>query len=281
MTVTGVTLPANRPITHATRQARSLLPVGAMSIVKLALAALLIAGCTTSGRDPIRHVFATSGDYDGNLPAWAGDSTLDGPAAADLLCNRAAADAHLGGTWTAWISVGDGSNLDDPNAPSDLKTYPHATYRLAAIDRIVGDGPWYSRGLTSDGMSESVMFADRHALATGQTHDIFYDETGRIPQGQTGATTWTGTRTDGTPTSWDCSGWTDNTAASLGVGGAEYQSNDWIDIGPTWTDDANLSCDFSESHCPSVPVTNRDAYGWGTMPCNTFAKLYCFEDAPS
>lgn len=241
------------------------------------------AACTTNGRDPIQHVFISSSDYDGNLVAAAGDPTLDGPAAADRLCNLAAKNAHLGGTWTAWISVGDGSNLDDPTAPAYLKSYPHASYRAAAIDRIAGVGPWFDRSIEYDGQtSEAQLFADRNALVTGALGGIFYDEYGNLPTGLDGVTTWTGTRTDGRPTSWDCAGWTTNTSAALGVAGAESDYSDTIDIGPTWTDDANLSCGLTdESRCPDVGVSNKDAHGWGTISCDAPAKLYCFENTPS
>ena len=245
------------------------------------LSSTLAFGCTTNGRDPVQHVFMTSAEYDGNLVAAAGDPTLDGPAAADVLCNRAAANAHRGGTWTAWISVGDGSNLDDPTAPGYLQTYAHAAYRLAAIDRIVGNGPWFTLSHDASGTSEAVLFLDRNALANGGNQDAFYDELGNLPAGSSGATTWTGTRTDGQPTSWDCAGWTLNTSAGLGVAGAEADYSDVVDLGSTWTDDAALSCRVDSTRCPDNGVANHDAHGWGAIPCGLTAKLYCFENTPS
>jgi hypothetical protein len=254
-----------------------------------------VAGCTTSPA-PTKHVFITSGDYQGDLVTAAGDPSLDGPVAADLICNQSAASAHRGGTWTAWISVGDGSNLADPTTPKFLQAYPHASYRVAAIDRIVGDGPWFNLSNQFGERSEAELFADRQALVTGASGDIFYDEYGQLPTGQTGVTTWTGTRTDGQPTSWDCSGWTTTTvdlsaqgydpaAPNLGVAGAEYDSSDLIEIGPTWTDDANMGCndtgDVDSPRCASDPTrvpANKDAMGWGTLSCTRFAKLYCFEN---
>jgi hypothetical protein len=253
--------------------------------------------CAANTSATVQHAFMTSDEYNGDLVAAAGDATLDGPAAADLLCNRAAANANRGGTWTAWISVGDGTNLGyDPNDPTYLAAYPHASYRTAAIDRIVGDGPWFN--MSPDPIagrpSESLMFADRNALVTGAMGDIWYTEYIELPDAGAGVTTWTGTRTDGQPTSWDCTGWTTavvdltsqdlgSAAPDLGVAGAEDDSDDSIDIGPTWTDDAELSCfDEPNERCPGYPApVDRDAAGWGAISCNDPAHLYCFEDDPS
>lgn len=253
------------------------------------------SGCITEPPPPLKHVFTTSQGYDGDFVTAAGDPSLDGPAAADVLCNRAAQHANLAGTWTAWISVGDGSNLYDPYEPPVFPGYPHASYRVAAIDRIVGDGPWFNREAnTLSGLSQALMFADRTALVTGGAHDIFYDEFGNLPRGGLGVTTWTGTRNNGQPSSWDCNGWTtthvdlssqgrSSATPNLGVAGAIYDELFWFDIGPTWTDDFALGCElyYDSPRCPSsfnAGNPNREAMGWGTIPCTSPARLYCFEN---
>ncbi len=255
-----------------------------MRLVIVSLFATLVLGCANPPTDTPKRIFETSQAFSGNLIAEAGDPTLDGPAAADLLCNRAATSGGLGGTWTAWISVGDGTNigLDPTNPGFDLQGYNHAAYNIAAIDRIAGEGPW----VNTDAQGSSAVFESRAALVAGDMSDILYDELGR----PAGYFAWTGTTNGGQPTSNDCVGWSaeklDTGAGSgsddRGTAGVEIDSDDDVP-GPTWTDDPNaaLQDDPTCSLCPDpgFPAPkNPDAVGFGTLHCDDHVALYCFED---
>jgi hypothetical protein len=251
-------------------------------IVALAATTTVAIGCAAAPA-PDRRVFETSQQFTGDLIAAAGDPSLDGPAAADLLCNRVAQSTQLGGTWTAWVSVGDGASIGlDPAHPGwDVHGFDHASYNRAAIDRIVGDGPWVG---TDPGRSATV-FSDRAGLAAGVMHDLFFDEQGR----GAGYLAWTGTRNGGQPTSNDCVGWSTEWwdapgthDANRGTAGREI-STPMFDNAPTWTDDptAALLDDASCTLCPdpNIPApADPDAAGFGTVHCTDSLSLYCFEN---
>ncbi len=136
-------------------------------------------GGTSGDAGPVKRVFATSKTYDSNLKlAGSGTSGLNG---ADKICTLRA--AKLGGTWTAWLSAGEG-----------------------AFDRIKGNGPWYLVN------GSAVVFANRAALQGTPAIPINRDENGDIIGSN--VRVWTGTNAGGIPAGngQRCNGWTGGVA---------------------------------------------------------------------
>jgi hypothetical protein len=244
---------------------------------------LSIAACATppAPAPPLR-VFETSTTYSGNLVAEAGDPALDGPHAGDLLCQRVADSAGLGGTWTAYLSVGTASDFppDRLGRPGyDQDGRPHATYAVRAVDRLQGDGPWYD--IAGKAVSSPmVVFQDRNDLLRGAFRNLITTETG---VGQV-AYAWTGTHNDGTPTSNDCAGWSmskmpDFAPTPWGSVGIDDPQSDYValfydpyaaDWYYTWSDLRALY--------PDPTIAKRDIVGLGAVNCTDPGSLYCFED---
>jgi hypothetical protein len=77
--------------------------------------AMMTTGVDLAGVPSGLRVFTTRASFGGNMGA------VPGALGADLHCNTAANGAGIGGTWRAWLSMG---NLNAPN-------------------RVLGKGPWY------------------------------------------------------------------------------------------------------------------------------------------
>lgn len=149
-----------------------------------------------------RIAFVTSAKFGGNLTSGGG--AVDGLAAGDAICTKAAATAKLGGTWHAWLSS---SNVD-------------------AIDRLPGSGPWYStRG--------NLLFASKASIADLPQGPIDGDELGNAVKG----TVWTGTRATGLRAPRTCSDWTSNNVDKLGLTGYGGGRENWTDFS-----DSNHPC---------------------------------------
>jgi hypothetical protein len=227
---------------------------------------------------PDLRVFETSKSFTGDLVSEAGDPTLDGPHAADLLCQQSADAAQLGGTWTAYVSVGDAANW-----PANAEHRPHASYSVQALDRIDSDGPWYNIAGRATS-SPAKVFANRDDLAHGIFHDLITDEEG---YGQL-AYAWTGAHNDGSPTSNDCAGWTMSAPAGIGLtpwGTAGV--NDPSSYFPALFD-APYAADVVEGGDlqvrypdPRYPPPQVDVLGLGAVDCNQRLVLYCFENRGS
>lgn len=198
--------------------------------------ALALSGCSSDGTSPgvdagadaapdgpsvqgPRRVFVTSKGFTGNFTVLTGEA--DGLTAADILCNRVAAEAGLRGTFTAYLSA---------HEPT-----PGSGGQRLAWERIRGDGPWVAVG------TGEVVFADRAALR-GETLPSFRSlrtEKGepllREDLSPTSPKVWTGTPRDDTNASHDtCSNWTIATTVRGGLApgmcgclGEHCKAEDW------------------------------------------------------
>jgi hypothetical protein len=134
-----------------------------------------------------KRVFTTRATVDGNL---------GGVLLADTLCTTTAQRAGLGGAWRAWLS-------DSQNA---------------AIDRVVGTGPWYR-------LDGARAFVDHSALASWPQVRMELDEHGvALPIHEP---VWTGTQPGGSAASETCLDWT-----SIGADGRAGETDTTDD---TWT----------------------------------------------
>jgi hypothetical protein len=155
---------------------------------------------------PPKRVFVTSKKYTGDLKAAGLVATNGGPISTgleggDALCQTAATDAGLGGTWKAWLS----------DSTTD------------ATNRIVDVGPWYLVG-------GPLLFANKFVFTAPPAAPINRDEHGTyIPAG---ALVWTGTLADGTKATQVCAGWTSASIGTPGELGCPYgtsmtNNNSW------------------------------------------------------
>lgn len=123
-----------------------------------------------------------------------------GIAGADKMCQDAAIGAGLPGVFRAWIS--------DANTDAE--------------SRYLSDGPWREAG------SGTIIFDNRAALRKSPNAVFRRDE-----RGATGAPTswWTGTSQGGTRSSFNCGGWMNLSASSVGMIGTNEnnQRQDWTD----------------------------------------------------
>ncbi|HVU03689.1 MAG TPA: DUF1554 domain-containing protein [Polyangiaceae bacterium] len=155
------------------------------------------SGGASTDAGPHKRVFVTKDTFDGNLKGTAA-SGLEG---ADALCQAAADDASLGGTWVAWLSD---SGHD-------------------AIDRIADVGPWYR----IDGQK---VFDDKAAITTtGPAVAI-----SRGPKNEVVSfLPWTGTKSDGTRTPHNCNDWQSSDSSNSGTCGSSSATATWTETGPT------------------------------------------------
>jgi hypothetical protein len=154
-----------------------------------------------------KRVFITAGSWNGDLKTAGGGS--DGLDGANKLCQTAATNATLGGTWVAWLS----------DSTHDAK------------DRIADVGPWYR----IDGM---MVFANKAALTGHPMVAISVTETGGTPTGSA-QFPFTGTLDGGTKDTNLCGDWTVTTGnGRCGVYNATNNN---------WTQGSALSCGVSYS----------------------------------
>lgn len=118
---------------------------------------------------------------------------MDGLDGGDNLCQTAAADASLGGTFKAWLST----NSTD------------------AIDRMADVGPWYR-------LDGSKAFETRASITQdGPLVAIDVDENGD----PSAANVWTGTQTTGDSASYRCDEWTSSSPGKEGIIGESSSSS--------------------------------------------------------
>jgi hypothetical protein len=159
--------------------------------------------------------FVTSATYNGNLQmAGNGTSGLDG---ADKLCQKAATDAGLTGTFKAWLS--------------DKTTN--------AIDRLKDvEGGWYTAG-----SAPYLIFDSKASIPAGPKSSITNEKGNGLA-----AEVWTGTQTDGTKqtmdgfvgTSANCEGWILSSGDSGSTGEA-------LSAGGSWTQSSQSQCQAEHS----------------------------------
>lgn len=157
-----------------------------------------------------KRIFATDNTYNGNLKGNC-PTAATGTEAADCLCQEAANNAALGGTWKAWIS----------NSTTD------ASARLSDV------GPWNLVGSTT------VAFDNLAGLSATPATAINVNENGQTITGQV----WTGTALGGSKigcgvTNDDfCVDWTSQFNGSGGMTGNTANSDN------KWTQDGCGGCD--------------------------------------
>lgn len=156
---------------------------------------------------PGKIVFVTSVSGTGDLHGWPQSDGESGLLAGDSICNLIAHDdAHLEGTFVAWLS----------SSTTDAK------------DRITSDGPW----VRMDGV---VVAENKAQLISGTLNapinqDEFenYLDTSEV---------WTGTYENGVKIVDTCNDWTDGSDTLNSWGGRNTAIND------AWTQAAFSSCD--------------------------------------
>lgn len=129
---------------------------------------------------------SASPGYNGNLGGLEG---------ADAKCQAGANYERLGGTWIAWLSDSD----------------------TDAIDRVAGDGPWY----TLDG---HLAFAHKVDLAGTPSAVIEVDQAGGIVAT---SSYWTGTKLGGTKDTANCNDWRSESDVDEGVWGNGRNVAQW------------------------------------------------------
>jgi hypothetical protein len=145
-----------------------------------------------------KRVFVTSGTWTGDLKTHGGGT--DGLDGANKLCQMAATNAGLGGTWVAWLS----------DSTHDAK------------DRIADVGPWYR-------VDGQMVFANKAALTGTPMVAINLTENGAMPGG-TAAIPFTGTDNGGTKNANTCTDWTVNTGNGE-CGSATMNTAGWTQTG--------------------------------------------------
>ena len=119
-------------------------------------------------------------------------------AAADMFCRAAANAAGLTGTYRAWLSDGTTN----------------------AIDRITGDGPWYTTG-------GDLAWGNKVELPGAPVSPLLSENGGDV-SGASVSGPWTGTDANGFATGQDCDGWTNaTTEVSATLGTAKQGDTHW------------------------------------------------------
>lgn len=204
-----------------------------------ALATLVVnflTGCAVEPGDQTtsKTVFVTPQATSGNLGGLAGG---------DKWCNDVAMSSGLPGTYVAWLS----------------------TSEVNAIDRVIGNGPWFNPRYSDFGAIE--VFASHADLAAGNIESAIRAPTAEWSPGEYPAT-WTGTTNRGQFTGDDCNAWTSAGSADglppLVVqgtfGGFSLEILDWS---ATWS---QMAAD--EPGNPPGPPND----------CSNFSRIYCFEN---
>lgn len=122
---------------------------------------------------------------------------LGGVAGADAICNKAAKDAGLPGTFIAWIS----------------------TSQVNAIDRVTGSGPWQL-------VNGTEVFKTKADLTKGSLAAAFRRDEKNAQPPLDEDRVWTGTNAAGTVATHTCNDW-GGTGGSGRVGEAEQTNNGW------------------------------------------------------
>lgn len=151
------------------------------------------AGPVSDGK---KRVFVTSGAFTGNLKDLG--QGIDGVDGADRLCNAAAANGRLAGTFKAWLSA-DANN---------------ARNRIAAV------GPWYLPGRAMPAVQKTFLADD---VLDGA---ISADENGR----SMAVKVWTATRRSGFAANLNCADWTKGTLDNGDVGDSTAKNFTWTEL---------------------------------------------------
>jgi len=159
-------------------------------------------------------MFVTTAQFTGDLGGLAG---------ADAKCQLAADNIAPGSAFLAWLSI-TGTN---------------------AVDRVVGEGPWYSADRATLLFTGKTMGANP-LVGLSPAAPITENELGQILPKDTFY--WTGTKGAGVASAQNCVGWTTASGAAAGGNGGE-------------TGEASLLWTFTN----------------GNVACNTPASLLCIE----
>ncbi len=166
------------------------------------------ARVTVDSPPPVKRVFVTSSQYDGNLAPLGGG---------DRLCQQIAMEARLGGTWKAWLSIGG----------------------VNAIDRIADVAPWY----LVDGVTK--VFATKAQLRGRPTVIINQDENGMVIDPMTlgpgDLVVQTGTRNGGISGA-DCGAWTNTGQGTYGFLDLPEYWTEYADGGCAVSNNKRLYC---------------------------------------
>jgi cysteine-rich repeat protein len=180
------------------------------------------AGCTIE-QGNVNYVFLTSKTYTADMGGLQG---------ADDLCNAAAADGNLPGTYVALLST---SNVD-------------------AKDRIAVASGWVrTDGLPFGNTSDDIFV----------THEIFYPvATDEYGANVVGGAPWTGTLTDGTYyTDRTCEDWTKTSGDSVTMGRVNTAWSAWTSyVTSNCNSNGRLYCfgvDYDANVAPSLPINYR------------------------
>lgn len=164
------------------------------------------SACVVGVCTPARRTF---------LSSTSQTAGMGGAAGADAICQNLATQAHLGGTWMAWLS--DSSS----NTPSARMTHATIPYRL--IDGTYVAPDW--NGLASANL----------------LHGIDLDEGGAVGFG---AEVWTGSSYSGASATPGCNGFTQGTSsapyANVGISGH---------TDGTWSSTYSQFCDRNDRLC--------------------------------
>jgi hypothetical protein len=160
---------------------------------------------------PVKRMFVTATPYGANLAGAAGvdDGELagdDGLLGGDLLCQRAADGAVLGGRWTAWLSASASASSPGVNA----------------IDRIPNVGPWYN----TDG--STMLFRAKANLATSPEGGAWFELQDEFGNSGNSRLVWTGTRSGGTAGE-TCFDWTTDYPGNRGLFGTTSSPETWTE----------------------------------------------------
>lgn len=158
-----------------------------------------------------KRVFVTSKTWNGNLTAAA--SVPNGLDAADKLCQAAA--AALGGTWKAYISGKNASNL-----------------ATNAVDRIADVGPWY----LLDG--KTLTFQNKQGLTNGPAAAVNMDEKAKVyDSSEPMKWVWTGTAANGTQASERCGDWNSQSTVLGRFGSVLATDGTWVSMNSHYCSD--------------------------------------------
>ena len=139
---------------------------------------------------PVVSVFVTNDEFDGNLGGLAG---------ADAICQAAADEAELGGTWTAWLSDSNTNAID---------RIPDGQYQLVDGTQVADD----KADLTDGSLRDAINLTENG--------------------GPRGSSVWTGTDANGNGTFNNCNNWTVNSSESVGDRGFNANTSEFWTLNP-------------------------------------------------
>lgn len=209
--------------------------------------------CTVRGQ---RLVFVTSESGPGNLASWQSASGKTGLAAADAVCNAAAASAGLLGTFKAWLS--------DANDDAYCRIHRALGKRIenCGAETLPDDaGPW----IRTDGFPFAASASD--LMAGKVLVPVRYDERGRESSGESWYFTATGlTGALFTTEASTCAEWTTSGGSSVSWVGSSDGATWWWTI--AGTADCNsphrlLCFEVGAGQGPAIPsyaVTGKKAF---------------------